>query len=153
MLKAELRSQNPVFLDMSFECQQGELLALVGPSGSGKTSALRSLAGLMPLQYGLIQMSDEIWFDAKNQVCVPAVQRSVGMVFQNYALFPHLNTYDNIFLALAKHQSPELVENLMRDMGLLDLQQRFPHETLSYFYSMRLFRQLIIQRAKFCMKN
>ena len=128
MLKAELRSQSPVFLDMSFECQQGELLALVGPSGSGKTSALKSLAGLMPLQDGLIQMSDEIWFDAKNQLCIPAVQRSVGMVFQNYALFPHLNTYDNIFLALAKHQSPELVEHLMRDMGLLDLQQRFPHE-------------------------
>jgi molybdate transport system ATP-binding protein len=128
MLKAVLRSQDPVFLDMSFECQRGELLALVGPSGSGKTSALRSLAGLMSLQDGLIQVGSQVWFDATHQVSLPAAQRSVGMVFQNYALFPHLNTYENIFLALAKHQSPELVESLMRDMGLLDLQRRFPHE-------------------------
>ncbi len=128
MLKAVLRSQNPVLLDMSFECQRGELLALVGPSGSGKTSALRSLAGLMPLHDGLIQVDGQIWFDATHQISIPAAQRSVGMVFQNYALFPHLNTYDNIFLALAQHQSSELVESLMRDMGLLDLQKRFPHE-------------------------
>lgn len=128
MLKAEIRSQHPVYLDMSFECHRGELLALVGPSGSGKTSALRSLAGLLPLQEGKIQIEDQVWFDAKQKIFVPASQRSVGMVFQNYALFPHLTTYENICLALPSQQSLEMVEDLMRDMGLLDLRKRFPHE-------------------------
>lgn len=128
MLQVKLQSQSPVFLDMAFECQGGELLALVGPSGSGKTSALRAIAGLLPVSTGKILVGDQTWMDSEKSQFLLPTQRSVGMVFQNYALFPHLTAYQNIRLALPKNESEELIESLLRDMGLLDLQKRFPHE-------------------------
>ena len=128
MLQVQLQSQDPVYLDMAFECQNGQLLALVGPSGSGKTSALRAIAGLLPVASGKIVIGNNTWLDTDKKVCVSSTQRSVGMVFQNYALFPHLTAYQNIQLALPKHLSYEYVESLLRDMGLIDLQKRYPHE-------------------------
>lgn len=128
MLKVELHSQSPVYLDIAFQCANGELLALVGPSGSGKTSALRAIAGLLPVTAGSVQVAEQTWLDTTCQLNVPAAKRSVGMVFQNYALFPHLNAYENISLALPADLSQSFVEDLLREMGLLDLQKRFPHE-------------------------
>ncbi|BDW11290.1 hypothetical protein PSHI8_13720 [Polynucleobacter sp. SHI8] len=128
MLQVQLRSQDPVYLDMAFECQNGQLLALVGPSGSGKTSALRAIAGLLPVASGKICIGNSTWLDTENKVLVPSTKRSVGMVFQNYALFPHLTAYQNIQLALPSHLSQEYVEGLLKDMGLIDLQKRYPHE-------------------------
>jgi molybdate transport system ATP-binding protein len=128
MLQVQLQSQDPVYLDMAFECQNGQLLALVGPSGSGKTSALRAIAGLLPVASGKICIGNSTWLDTENRVLVPSTKRSVGMVFQNYALFPHLTAYQNIQLALPSHLSQEYVEGLLKDMGLIDLQKRYPHE-------------------------
>jgi molybdate transport system ATP-binding protein len=128
MLQVQLKSQDPVYLDMAFECQNGQLLALVGPSGSGKTSALRAIAGLLPVSSGRISIGNSTWLDTEKKVFVSSTQRSVGMVFQNYALFPHLTAYQNIQLALPKRLSQEYVEDLLRDMGLMDLQNRYPHE-------------------------
>ena len=99
MLKVQLQSANPVHLELAFECREGELLALVGPSGSGKTSALRAIAGLLPVQEGLIQIGNHSWLDSTKNINIPATKRSVGMVFQNYALFPHLTAFENIRLA------------------------------------------------------
>ena len=82
MLKAELIQVGPIYLDMHFECQVGELLALVGPSGSGKTSALRALAGLLPVTQGVIELDQTVWFDSAKNIFVPAHDRLVGMVFQ-----------------------------------------------------------------------
>jgi molybdate transport system ATP-binding protein len=128
MLKVELYSEQPVKLDMAFECYDGELLALVGPSGSGKTSALRAISGLLPVSRGKIAVGQQTWLDTTQQIALPATKRSVGVVFQNYALFPHLNAYENIRLALPSHLSASYIEDLLQDMGLLDLQKRFPHE-------------------------
>ena len=128
MLHVQLQAQDPVYLDMAFECQNGQLLALVGPSGSGKTSALRAIAGLLPVASGQIFIGDRTWLDTEKRVFVPSTQRSVGMVFQNYALFPHLTAYQNIQLALPSHLSQEYIESLLRDMGLMDLHKRYPHE-------------------------
>ena len=128
MLQVQLQSQDPVYLDMAFECQNGQLLALVGPSGSGKTSALRAIAGLLPVASGKICIGNSTWLDTENRVLVPSTKRSVGMVFQNYALFPHLTAYQNIQLALPSHLSQEYVEGLLKDMGLIDLRKRYPHE-------------------------
>jgi molybdate transport system ATP-binding protein len=128
MLQVQLQSQDPVYLDMAFECQNGQLLALVGPSGSGKTSALRAIAGLLPVASGKIGIGDTTWLDTENNLFIPPTKRSIGMVFQNYALFPHLTAYQNIELALPSHLTQEYVEGLLKDMGLMDLQKRYPHE-------------------------
>ena len=128
MLKAELIQVGPIYLDMHFECQVGELLALVGPSGSGKTSALRALAGLLPVTQGVIELDQTVWFDSAKNIFVPAHDRLVGMVFQNYALFPHLTALQNICLALPDKVGQEYAHNLMEDMQLVDLQNRLPSE-------------------------
>src|SRR5262245_57815596 len=67
------------------------LTVLFGPSGSGKTTALRSLAGLERPDRGYIRFNGETWFDANRGILVPPQRRQIGYLFQDYALFPHLN--------------------------------------------------------------
>ena len=84
----------------AFRCEPGELLALVGPSGAGNTSMLRVLAGLMRVQRARVQVGDELWCDTETGVFVPPQRRHVGLVFQNYALMPHLSALENVSLPL-----------------------------------------------------
>ena len=80
--------------DLDLQVEQGELISLLGPSGCGKTTTMRAIAGLMPLQSGRIVLDGrEIGKLAPNK-------RNIGMVFQSYALFPHLNVHDNIAFGL-----------------------------------------------------
>ncbi len=99
-LHVEIDQHEPMPLHGAVQCQPGELLALVGPSGAGKTSLLRCLAGLMRPQRGVIRVGDEVWVDTQAGVFVPPQRRHVGLVFQNYALMPHLSALDNVALAL-----------------------------------------------------
>jgi molybdate transport system ATP-binding protein len=73
-----------------------ETLALVGPSGSGKSSALRAIAGLVRPERGRIAFGGEVWFDAASRRFLPPEDRSVGLVFQDYALFPHMTVAKNV---------------------------------------------------------
>jgi len=73
-----------------------ETLALVGPSGAGKTTVLRAIAGLMKPGRGRIRLGNEVWFDSQHGINLPPDMRSVGMVFQDYALFPHMSVRRNI---------------------------------------------------------
>ncbi len=73
-----------------------ETVALVGPSGAGKTSVLRTIAGLARPERGRISCGDRSWFDSETGVCLPPEERSVGLVFQEYALFPHLDVRRNV---------------------------------------------------------
>ncbi len=117
-------------LEASFSCASGELVALVGPSGSGKTSLLRAIAGLLPAQHlsGHIRVAGRSWFDSASGVCLAPQQRRVGLVFQNYALFPHLNAIQNI--AIKRHQTlaPGQLEQILERLGLAGLAQRRPSE-------------------------
>lgn len=99
-LAVEVAQSHPMPLAGSFRCEAGELLALVGPSGAGKTSMLRILAGLMRPHQGRVQVGDELWCDTAKGVFLPPQQRHVGLVFQNYALMPHLSAMDNVALSL-----------------------------------------------------
>jgi molybdate transport system ATP-binding protein len=99
-LHLEVEQAQPLPLSGAFRCEPGELLALVGPSGAGKTSMLRVLAGLMRPQRGRVQVGDEVWCDTAAGLFVPPQQRHVGLVFQNYALMPHLSALDNVGLPL-----------------------------------------------------
>ena len=80
--------------DLNLEIRDGEFLVLVGPSGCGKTTALRMIAGLEQITEGTIRIGEQVVND------VPSRDRDVAMVFQSYALYPHLNVYDNIAFGL-----------------------------------------------------
>jgi molybdate transport system ATP-binding protein len=86
-----------------------ETLALAGPSGAGKTTVLRAIAGLDRPDRGRIEAGGEVWFDAHRGVCLPPERRSVGLVFQHYALFPHLTVRANVAFG-GKDRVDELLE-------------------------------------------
>lgn len=99
-LIVELAQSLPMPLNGGLRCEPGELLALVGPSGAGKTSMLRVLCGLMRPQHGRVEVGGEIWCDTRRGIWLPPQRRHVGMVFQNYALMPHLDALHNVALSL-----------------------------------------------------
>src|SRR4051812_47158468 len=80
----------PVLKDISINIQEGQLVALLGPSGSGKTSLLKIIAGLEAPNQG------QIWLDKQNVTKLSPMDRDVGFVFQHYALFKHMNVFENI---------------------------------------------------------
>jgi molybdate transport system ATP-binding protein len=89
----------------------GETLALVGPSGAGKSTVLRAIAGLLRPAAGRVALDDEVWFDAARHVDLAPEDRSVGLVFQQYALFPHLSVRRNVEFG-GKGRAEELMERL-----------------------------------------
>jgi molybdate transport system ATP-binding protein len=98
-LDVRLAQDGPIPLDVALTCAATSLLALVGPSGSGKTTVLRAIAGLMSPKNGVIRVGDESWLDTGVGVSLTPQQRRTGLVFQDYALFPHLTARDTVALA------------------------------------------------------
>ena len=103
----------------------GEFIALLGPSGCGKSTALNCLAGLLPLSSG------SIWLDDKRIDGLPPEQRGFGMVFQNYALFPHMTVRDNIAFGLKMRKTPKAemrprLDEVMRLVRLEDQANKLP---------------------------
>jgi molybdate transport system ATP-binding protein len=99
-LIVEVEQTQPMPLSGGLRCGAGELVALVGPSGAGKTSMLRVLAGLMRPRRARVQVGTEVWCDSARGIFLPPQKRHVGLVFQNYALMPHLTAVDNVALSL-----------------------------------------------------
>jgi putative spermidine/putrescine transport system ATP-binding protein len=99
-----------VGLDLNIKC--GEFVALLGPSGCGKTTALNCVAGLLPLTGGTI------WLDDKRIDDLPPERRDFGMVFQNYALFPHMSVRRNIAFGLRMHKVPKDERNRRVDEAI-----------------------------------
>ena len=83
-------------LELTLDARPGETLALVGPSGAGKSTVLRIVAGLMTPDSGTVALGDAVWLDTDRHIDLPPEQRSVGLVFQDYALFPHLDVRRNV---------------------------------------------------------
>src|SRR5205823_9308632 len=95
-LEVDIRKSYEGFdLQVAFACR-GSATGLLGPSGSGKSLTLRSIAGLETPDVGRIVLNGRVLFDSSSGVRVPAAQRRIGMVFQDYALLPHLNVRENI---------------------------------------------------------
>jgi molybdate transport system ATP-binding protein len=124
-----LQQQKPIPLSVELECKAGELLALVGPSGSGKTTILFSIAGLHKSEQGFVRCQDEIWQDSSDKLFWPVHQRHVGIVFQHYALFPHMTVLDNIQQSLSElpklEQKKEALK-LLKKVHLEGLESRYP---------------------------
>jgi len=114
--------------DISFDLENGEMLALVGPSGCGKTTTLRLIAGLERPDGGEIRINGRVM--ASGAVFVPPEQRGVGMVFQDHALFPHLTVYQNIAFGLrgkSRAETRAVVDEMLDLVGLAQLANRYPH--------------------------
>ncbi|HEX6137232.1 MAG TPA: ABC transporter ATP-binding protein [Casimicrobiaceae bacterium] len=105
----------PIPLDATFDCGPGELLALTGPSGSGKSTLLRCIAGLERAARGRITCAGSVWLDTRLRVNAPPQRRSVGLVFQQYALFPHLSALGNVMAALG-HRPRDTRERRAREL-------------------------------------
>lgn len=101
------RATAPIPLDVAFRVEPGELLALVGHSGSGKTTLLRTIAGLWRPETARVAVDGVSWLDTAAQVDLPPHRRRVGVVFQNYALFPHMTAARNVMAAM---DAPDLAE-------------------------------------------
>ena len=151
-LQVSLFNTAPMRLGAVFDCAPGELVALVGPSGSGKTSVLRAIAGLLktPSLSGKVSVGDDVWFhhDPRNTaqptINLSPQDRRVGLVFQNYALFPHLSAIKNVAIgasntpAIAKNNpqntiSPDAADlhalyTLFERLGLAGLEHRLPSQ-------------------------
>lgn len=130
-LYLRLRQTAPIPLDAELRCAPGEVLALVGPSGSGKSTLLRSIAGLHRPKLGLIQCGGETWFDSEQRLAVATDKRRIGMVFQHYALFPHLSALDNVIQAMGEVPPAERTDRALALLGRLHLHglaQRRPHQ-------------------------
>ncbi len=128
-LVARLAESGPIPLDARLAVPAGELHALIGPSGSGKTTLLRALAGLYRPRAGTIACAGETWFDAARGHDLSPQRRRVGLVFQHYALFPHLSAADNVAAALGHVPRPArsaAARALLAQFGLAALAERLP---------------------------
>lgn len=128
-LEVMARATTPIPLDLAFRVQPGELLALVGHSGSGKTTLLRTIAGLWRPKTARVQVNGRTWLDTIAGVDLPTHQRRVGVVFQHYALFPHMTAVQNVASAIDHLSGPARTleaERLLELVNLSGLGQRRP---------------------------
>ncbi|BEU04691.1 iron ABC transporter ATP-binding protein [Agarivorans sp. OAG1] len=120
--------------DVSIEVSENQIVALLGPSGCGKTTLLRLIAGLERLQSGELYLQDKLVAAPKQAIHLAPEQRAIGMMFQDYALFPHMSVRKNIEYGLRKQQDlakrRNWIEESLDNMGMQGLLERFPH-TLS----------------------
>ncbi len=133
LCKVFATNETPALSHINFQLQQGEILGLLGPSGCGKTTLLRLIAGFETPTEGHIALNSEIVSTPERNI--PPEQRNTGMVFQDYALFPHFTIADNIAFGL-RHRNQKLSKQAIKQriqetltlVGLAGLEHRYPHE-------------------------
>lgn len=124
--------QNVIFSDLSLEVKKGEVVVILGPSGCGKSTLLRCINGLEKIQEGDILLEDEFISHQSKQM--PLIRQKIGMVFQSYELFPHLDVLHNIILGPTKAQGRDKseaikeAERLLARVGLLDKKKAYPRQ-------------------------
>ncbi len=115
--------------DISFKVRAGELFTILGPSGCGKTTLLRLIAGLEKAGSGCIYLGEKCVSSSTEHL--PAEEREVGLIFQNYALFPHMTVRENIVFGIDKSSQPEVEKvfsQLMNLIGLKEHLKQYPHQ-------------------------
>lgn len=104
----------------------GEFLTLFGPSGAGKTTLMRMIAGLETPDSGVIEVDGEVWFDRTKKINLPPQKRSIGFVFQDYALFPSMSVRENLLFAAENAQQRSNIDELIELVELSQLSERLP---------------------------
>jgi len=124
---------NHVLKDLNLTINEGEFMTLLGPSGCGKTTTLRVVGGLERPQNGTMTMDGKTVINAKENFFEDAGKRGLNLVFQSYALWPHMTVFDNVAFALTVQKKPraqikQKVENALARMQILEFAQRYPSE-------------------------
>ncbi len=122
---------DPVLHDISFTASSGSISCVLGASGSGKTTVLRLIGGFERLHYGRITIHNRIMADAVENIYIPPERREIGMMFQDYALFPHLTVEQNLLFGLTKN-------NHKRKTWVLEAAERLGIGKLLHKYSFEL---------------
>jgi iron(III) transport system ATP-binding protein len=112
---------------LNLSVERGQFFTLLGPSGCGKTSTLRCIAGLETPTSGRIEIEDTVVYASASRVNLPPHKRKIGMVFQSYAIWPHMSVFDNVAFPLIhgsrKHSRRQVQEKVMRALSLVQLDQ------------------------------
>jgi iron(III) transport system ATP-binding protein len=119
--------------DLSLTVQDGEFVTLLGPSGCGKTTSLRMIAGFIEPTQGRVTIGEQVVSDVDQKIFIPPEKRGIGMVFQSYAVWPHMNVFDNVAypLKIARTPKNELqrrVHEALDQVKLTGLGKRYPHQ-------------------------
>jgi iron(III) transport system ATP-binding protein len=122
-----------VLQDINFKVHDGEFFTMLGPSGCGKSTTLSCIAGLEKPDEGSIELDNTVFFSGAKNTFVAPEARNLGMVFQSYALWPHMTIADNLALPLklrkiSKARRNELIDDALAKVDLLHLRNRYPHE-------------------------
>ena len=115
-------------IEANLQISLGEYVSISGISGSGKTTFLRLISGLIQPQNGTICWGEQVWHDTKNKQCIPPQERNIGMVFQDYALFPNMNTLDNIIFACKEKVEKKYLQSIVDTLGLDNYLTRYPYQ-------------------------
>jgi molybdate transport system ATP-binding protein len=115
-------------LNVSFQVENGQFLSLYGSSGAGKTTILRILAGLTETEKTFIEVDNVIWDNSEMKFHLPVKERSIGFVFQDFALFPNLSVRENLEFALQKGSGKSIINELLDLMELQSMQKSKPQE-------------------------
>ncbi|RII31864.1 ABC transporter ATP-binding protein [Clostridium chromiireducens] len=122
-------SKTETLKDVSFNMKKGEILSILGESGGGKSTVLRLIAGLEKPSNGSIVIDNRIIFD--NNIFILPEKRGIGMVFQDYALFPHMTVDENIKFGLnilKRKEKEDRVKEMLELVNLQEFGKRYPHE-------------------------
>jgi len=118
---------------VSFTVEEGEFFTLLGPSGCGKSTTLMSIAGFQSPEIGRIRVGTQTFFDHRANVSVPPEERNLGIVFQSYAVWPHMTVFENVAFPLRARHTPrgELKKRVLQSLELVEMKdyaRRYPHE-------------------------
>lgn len=113
-------------MEIDLLAKKGSIVAITGPSGAGKTTLLRQIAGLVSPHSGYIKFGNTVWLDTTAKIFQSPQLRTIGFVFQDYALFPHLTVRENLLYALNKGENPAIVDELLNAVELTQLTDRKP---------------------------
>jgi iron(III) transport system ATP-binding protein len=126
-------AENRALDDVSFHVEEGELFTLLGPSGCGKSTTLMSIAGFQTPERGRIAVGGDVFYDAERRVNVPAERRNLGIVFQSYAVWPHMTVFDNLAfpLRVRKQKRSTIRSRVLEVLELVEMAKfaaRYPHQ-------------------------
>ncbi len=128
MLKVNIQKNLKEFdLDVDFELKKG-CLGILGPSGCGKSMTLKSIAGIVEPDKGIISLNDQTYFDSNSKTNLKPQVRNVGYLFQNYALFPNMTVEENVAVGLSKNDNGNTVSEMIKRFHLEGLEKRYPRQ-------------------------